>query len=76
MTNGSCQSTHESNVQTWLNPPASARWARSMTRRAGGSVCSTKPISMSAPYLRYWHSPTGQEAARAPPGRATPVADE
>src|SRR6202034_3248670 len=46
MTYGSCQSRWESNVQTCRNPWCSARWARSTTRQAGGSVCSTTPNSM------------------------------
>jgi hypothetical protein len=36
----------ESNVQTWLNPYVSARFARSITRAAGGVVCNTSPISI------------------------------
>src|SRR5947207_7968003 len=46
MTNGSCQSTCESNVHTWLKPAASARFASSTTPSAGGSFCSTTPMSM------------------------------
>src|SRR6204780_1524695 len=46
MTYGSCQSRWESNVQTCRNPWCSARRARSTTRQAGGSVCSTTPNSM------------------------------
>ena len=45
ITNGSCQSTGESNTHTWVKPCASARLARSMTRRAGGLVCKTTPKS-------------------------------
>src|SRR3984885_9972061 len=46
MTYGSCHSRWESNVQTCRNPWCSARRARSTTRQAGGSVCSTTPNSM------------------------------
>src|SRR3984885_3650054 len=46
MTYGSCQSRCESNVHTCRNPWCSARRARSTTRQAGGSVCSTTPNSM------------------------------
>src|SRR4051812_35572912 len=52
MTNGSCHSTCESNVHTWLKPAASARLASSTTPRAGGSHCSTTPTSMPSPHLR------------------------
>src|SRR5712672_1284220 len=74
MTNGSCHRTLESNVQTWLNPPRSARAASSATRLHGGSVCSTKPISIEPPYLRYWHSPRDRNRPR--PAVPLPVADQ
>src|SRR6516165_2519604 len=76
MTNGSCQSTLESNVQTWLNPPRSARAASSATRLHGGSVCSTKPISIKPPLPEVLALAPGQEPA--PPGLAMPlpVADQ
>src|SRR5689334_25262591 len=45
MTKGSCQSTTESKVHPWVKPAASARFIRSMSRRAGGSVCRTSPMS-------------------------------
>src|SRR5580698_10333623 len=50
MTKGSCHRTQESNVQTWLKPPASASRARSTTAVAGGSVCRTRPISTAGSY--------------------------
>ena len=60
MTNGSCHSRCESNVQTWLNPWLSARRASSTVREAGGFVCSTTPKSMGRPfYRRYWDRPRG-----------------
>src|SRR5215813_5654443 len=76
MTNGSCHSTLESNVQTWLNPPRSARAASSVTRLHGGSVCSTKPISIKAPLSQVLGFTAGQEPA--PPRLAVPlsVADQ
>ena len=43
MTNGSCHRTWESNVQAWLKPRLSARFASSITLVAGGSVCNTTP---------------------------------
>ena len=43
MTNGSCHRTWESNVQAWLKPRLSARFANSITLVAGGSVCNTTP---------------------------------
>src|SRR3954469_19609066 len=46
MTNGSCHSTCESNVHTWLKPAASAFLASSTTSRAGGSFCRTTPMSI------------------------------
>ena len=46
MTKGSCHRMWESNVQVWVNPSVSARWARSMVRDAGGSVWRTMPNSM------------------------------
>src|SRR5690242_14543815 len=49
MTNGSCHSTCESNVHTWLKPAASAFLARSTTASAGGSFCSTTPMSTALP---------------------------
>src|SRR3954454_6597175 len=52
MTNGSCHSTCESNVHTWLKPGASACFASSTTPIAGGSHCSTTPTSMPSPHLR------------------------
>ena len=58
ITYGSCQSTCESNVQPWLNPSSSARTIRSTTADAGGSVCSTSPMSMRLSTRhspRYWH---------------------
>src|SRR5215469_17302902 len=71
MTNGSCQSTLESNVQTWLNPPRSARAASSATRLHGGSVCSTKPISIKPPLPEVLALAPGQELA--PPGLPAPL---
>ena len=47
ITNGSCQSTWLSNVYAWVNPRSSAFRASSTTRHAGGSVCITKPKSIS-----------------------------
>src|SRR5690606_18027568 len=46
MTYGSCHSTWESKVHTWLNPYCSASLARWMVRLAGGLVWSTAPKSM------------------------------
>ncbi len=46
MTYGSSHRMCESNVHTWLNPYVSARFARSITRAAGGVVCRTSPICM------------------------------
>src|SRR5215467_6634839 len=71
MTNGSCHSTLESNVQTWLNPPRSARAASSATRLHGGSVCSTKPISIKPPSPEVLALAPGQEPAL--PGLAVPL---
>src|SRR5215207_981882 len=55
MTNGSCHSTHESKVQPCENPPSSALRRYSTTSRAGGSVCRTRPKSitgvLSSPHL-------------------------
>src|SRR5680860_1100309 len=50
MTYGSSHRMWESNVQTWENPSASARLASSITRNAGGVVCSTIPMSMERHY--------------------------
>src|ERR1039458_9537306 len=47
MTKGSCQSTHESNVQKCENPASSARLASSITFFAGAFVWATNPKSMS-----------------------------
>src|ERR1700679_3576810 len=69
MTNGSCHSTCESNVQTWLYPAASARRATSMTCWAGGSFCSTRPISM-VPLPQVLTGSAGQVLAA--PGRTVP----
>src|SRR5579859_3217136 len=76
MTNGSCQSTLESNVQTWLKPPRSARAASSATRLHGGSVWSTKPISIKPPSSEVLARAAGQEPS--PPRLAVPpsVADQ
>src|SRR5579859_3506068 len=71
MTNGSCQSTLESNVQTWLKPPRSARAASSVTRLHGGSVWSTRPISIKPPSLEVLAGAAGQEPS--PPGPAVPL---
>src|SRR4051812_4760046 len=51
MTNGSCQSTAESNVQPYRKPLSSAAFIPATTSRAGGSVCSTTPKSMPPPFL-------------------------
>src|SRR5215216_1489659 len=48
MTYGSCHRMWLSNVQMWLNPYASARFARSTTRADGGVVWSTSPRSITA----------------------------
>src|SRR6476646_8731955 len=45
MTKGSCESTTESKVQPWVKPAASARFIRSMSSWAGGSLCRTRPMS-------------------------------
>src|SRR5580704_1175967 len=71
MTNGSCHRTLESNVQTWLNPPRSARAASSATRLHGGSVWSTKPISIKPPSPEVLALAPGQEPA--PPRLAVPL---
>src|ERR1700742_1298435 len=47
MTNGSCHSTCESNVQPYEKPRPSAARMVSTTALAGGSVCRTTPKSMS-----------------------------
>src|SRR4029453_1879969 len=52
MTNGSCHSTWESNVHTWLKPAASAFFASSTTPIAGGSHCRTTPTSIGSPHFR------------------------
>src|SRR6266545_7100216 len=49
MTNGSCHSTCESNVQPYRKPSPSARCMVSTTPRNGGSVCRTTPKSICAP---------------------------
>ena len=46
MTNGSCHSTCESNVQPYEKPIRSAPAIVSMTFAAGGSVCNTRPKSI------------------------------
>src|SRR5690242_11897045 len=76
MTNGSCQSTLESNVQTWLKPPRSARAASSATRLHGGSVWSTRPISIKPPLPQVLALAPGEELA--PPRLPVPlsVADQ
>src|SRR3977135_1814119 len=51
MTNGSCQSRCESNVQTWLKPASSALRARSTTADAGGSHWNTTPKSTGFSHL-------------------------
>src|SRR5262245_66041453 len=71
MTNGSCHSTQESNVQTWLKPPRSARAASSVTRLHGGFVCSTKPISINPPSSQVLALTAGQEPS--PPRPAVPL---
>ena len=45
MTYGSSHKMWESNVQTWVNPYASARLASDNARR-GGVVCNTTPKSI------------------------------
>src|SRR5262249_56014766 len=67
MTTGSCHSTQESNVQTWLKPPRSARAASSVTRLHGGFVCSTKPISTNPPSSQVLALTAGQEPSPPPP---------
>src|SRR5262245_16384515 len=52
MTNGSCHSTCESNVHTWLKPAPSARCARRTTSFAGGSHWNTTPKSIDLSHLR------------------------
>src|SRR5580704_648472 len=49
MTNGSCHSTCESQVQPWEKPASSARCIIAITPLAGGLVCSTTPKSMIPP---------------------------
>ena len=71
MTNGSCQSTLESNVQTWLNPPRRPAAASSATRLHGGSVCSTRPISIKLPLTEVLARAPGQEPAPPRLARAT-----
>src|SRR5579875_4183633 len=72
MTNGSCHRTQESKVHTWLKPAASARLAVSTTRRAGGSVCSTTPMSIWHPLPQVLAGAARQEPAA--PGRSVPRA--
>src|SRR6266702_6989106 len=76
MTNGSCHSTQESNVQTWMKPPRSARAASSATRLHGGSVWSTRPISIKSPLPEVLAFAPGKELA--PPRLPVPpsVADQ
>src|SRR4029077_3698943 len=76
MTNGSCHRTLESNVQTWLNPPRSARAASSATRLHGGSVCSNKPISIEPPSPAVLALARGQEPAPPRLAMPLPVADQ
>src|SRR5215470_4230385 len=76
MTNGSCHSTEESNVQTWLNPPSSARAASSTTRLAGGSVCSTTPMSIWPPLSQVLAFAARQEAPASCPPVPLPVTDD
>src|ERR1051326_5803828 len=76
MTNGSCHSTQESNVQIWLKPPWSARTARSVTRRHGGSVWSTKPMSIKPPSPEVLALATGQEASPSRLAVPLSVADQ
>src|SRR5688500_19576519 len=52
MTNGSCHSTCESNVHTWLKPARSARCASVTRSRAGGSHWKTTPKSIGLSHLR------------------------
>ena len=75
-TNGSCHSTGESNTHTWVKPFASARLARSTTRRAGGSVCNTTPKSMiplPSTALHQRPMPSFAPAFPMPGWRASPV---
>src|SRR5437879_7714198 len=76
MTNGSCHSTLESKVQTWLKPPRSARAASSATRLHGGSVWSTKPMSIKSPSPEVLALATGQEASLPRPAVPLSVADQ
>src|SRR5215467_2830163 len=64
MTNGSCQSTCESNVQPYRKPRSSASRIRSTTSLAGGSGCSTSPKSTMPP-LGPLRPMSGQVLARA-----------
>src|SRR3990170_3681984 len=76
MTNGSCQSRCESNVQTWLNPWVSARRASSTVREAGGFVCRTTPKSTGLLSDQVLGQATLEEPAVARPPVVGAVLDE